>query len=1124
MKRILYFFLLLSLCFKLKVSAQSLSSQLIDRESSEPIAYASVFFSKTSIGTTSDTRGNFSLNMSGLREVDLVVSHLGYELLSLKLKSPADLPAVIYLNRIEKKLKEVEITEKYAANRKRLLRKFKRAFLGQSPNQKKTKILNPEVLVLREQKDTIFAESLAALEVRNEALGYQIQFFLKDFQLNKNQDLSYKGEVFFEELLLEDKNLKKALKKRKKSFRISPKHFFSTLFLDELKNSEYEVKYNPPRAEGERAYFQPISFSELDIRRGRDVDTLYLDGQLGIVDIGEKNSWSAFRGENKHPISIIRSLSGYYLVSKSGNLLNPEDIEEYGSWTKLRVAELLPLDYNPGPKSFEPSYRLIDSLKAYQEIRPREKLFVHLNKYNFFSGEEIWFRAYLMDAMNHSLQSPSQVYHVELIDPKGKLIDSLSFHSAKANWGKFSLKPGIASGQYLIRAYTHYMKNRPQSYFFQEYIDIWGKEEEEESITSPSSLTEKQTMDEARSRLSFFPEGGKLIEGQENILAFRLAGLSTNSRSTEVVVEDENRNFISSASLDHKGFGSFSFLPEKGKSYKAYLKENGRGTYSELPPIQEAGFRLRVINNDADFFRIKIAHSKEDALEDAFLLAHVRGALSLFIDDIEAGQIINIPKNTLITGLVEFSLFDADGELKAQRLAFNESGLAQEILEISNEGQSLSGGEIEIGLILSDSLKTPGETQLSLSVTETLFDLQEGSSIAPYLLLESDLGMMPGSMAHFFPLNKANRKSLDLFLMSWQGKLYDWNEILSEKESLAYLPETGIKIKGYTLDGANPKKKIASSLMVNTLSESLFLEESQSDESGYFEFEAPLFLDSTLFIVQARKGNQKTESDKVKLDGRRDVEIEFLSEARPEIKLPQTKKLKQRNSLWEEYARENAIAAQAAMDLLLDTVEIEARRGPDSRLYDAFNLNELDFVPQDMRGLSLLSMLKPGSRYEVDRIENEMYYLYWDRGLPQRTKVTFLINGMVTKYLGFQAFSADLIDYIGIYGPVIVVQGRRNGPRSMEKLLKQGIKSFFHPGFHEGEKQFSLLAKNSTSPLKRSHAIHWEAEVKFDAEGKAKIKVPLHENTQSISIKAEGMSADGKPISGSKRIDLGKKE
>ncbi|MEM8891895.1 MAG: carboxypeptidase-like regulatory domain-containing protein, partial [Bacteroidota bacterium] len=561
MKKSLYFFLLLSLSFRLQLSAQSLSSQLIDRESSEPIAYASVFFSKTSLGTTSDTNGNFRLNMAGLREVDLVVSHLGYELYSLKLKSPKDLPAVIYLNRVEKKLDEVEITDKYGANRKKLLRKFERAFLGQSPNRKKTKILNPEVLILQEREDSIFAESLGALEVQNDALGYQVQFYLKDFILSKNQDLRYKGEVFFEKLELSEKNLRKAGKKRKKSYEISPKHFFSSLFLEKLKKGDYLIKHNPPRGQGEIDFFEPISYEDLDIRRGKFVDTLVLEGQLGIVNKGAKTSWASFKGENKHPISIIRSLSGIYLVSKSGNLLNPEDIEEYGAWTKVRVADLLPLDYDPGIQRVEASYQLIDSLSAYLDERPREKLFVHLNKYNFFSGEEIWFRAYLMDAVYHGENSPSEVYYIDLIDPEGKKIDSLSFHIAKSNSGKFPLKPGLTSGQYLIRAYTHHMRNRSQAYFFQEYIDIWGKEEKED-IAMPSSPINGGGSELMSSRLSFYPEGGKLIEGQENTLAFRLASFNVNSSNTEVVVEDENRTRITSANLDPEGFGSLSFLPK----------------------------------------------------------------------------------------------------------------------------------------------------------------------------------------------------------------------------------------------------------------------------------------------------------------------------------------------------------------------------------------------------------------------------------------------------------------------------------------------------------------------------------------------------------------------------------
>ncbi|MEM6805820.1 MAG: hypothetical protein AAF696_30765, partial [Bacteroidota bacterium] len=858
-------------------------------------------------------------------------------------------------------------------------------------------------------------------------------------------------------------------------------------------------------------------------RKGIKTDTLFLDGYLAIVNKRLTSFWNRFKQKNKYPSSVLRSLSGYFLVSKNGILLNPEEIEEYGYWTRLRVAELLPLDYSLDPMRLEPSYELIDSLNAYTEDRAREKIFLHLNKYNYFGGEEIWFRAYLMDAKKHGINSPSQVYHVELIDPKGQIIDSLSFHSAKSNWGKFQLKPGLLSGRYLIRAYTNYMRNRPQAYFFQAYRYIWGKSEEEESQKVLSTHLEEESTHPGLPELRFYPEGGKLIEGQENIMAIRLAKSSPLSEPTEIIITDENNSQVSSSLLSSEGMGSISLSPQKGKVYKAYIKGSSQKANASIPPIDTTGFRLRVINNDSDFFRIKISHTDAAALNGAFLLAHVRGALSLFIDEVEAGQIINVPKNTLITGLVEFSLFNAKGELEARRLAFNEFGLPKEVLEINSLGQSLSGNRITLGLTLTDSLKTPGETQLSLAVTDPLFDVQQGSSIAPYVLLESDLGLLAGSMAKFFPLTKENRKALDLFLMAWDGPIYDWQEILSEKEELAFPPEQGIRVQGYTLDGANPKNKIEASVMINTLSESFFIEESRSDSSGYFEFETPLFLDSTIFVVQARKGTQKANEQKTKLSGRRDVEIEFLAEEKPEIKFPTPTYVQETNRSWEQYAQDNALAAQKELDLLLDTVDIEARRGPDLRLYDIYDLNELDYVHQDTRGLTLLSALQPRSRYEYDYRDQKLYYLTYFRGQPQRFEVTFVINGLVSSYLTYQGLSADLIDYIGIYGVTIVVQSRRNGPRSMEKLLDQGIKSYFHPGFHDGKEEYSAVAhsaQNSKPAPLRSHAIHWEAEVQFDATGNASLEVLIPKECRELFIKAEGLTPEGKPISSTKLINL----
>ncbi len=75
------------LLFITRLSAQniSFSGTIQDGHSKEPISYASVYFSKSVIGKTSDSAGNFTFNIPHFLKDTLVVSYVGYELFKLPL-------------------------------------------------------------------------------------------------------------------------------------------------------------------------------------------------------------------------------------------------------------------------------------------------------------------------------------------------------------------------------------------------------------------------------------------------------------------------------------------------------------------------------------------------------------------------------------------------------------------------------------------------------------------------------------------------------------------------------------------------------------------------------------------------------------------------------------------------------------------------------------------------------------------------------------------------------------------------------------------------------------------------------------------------------------------------------
>jgi len=73
---------------------------------------------------------------------------------------------------------------------------------------------------------------------------------------------------------------------------------------------------------------------------------------------------------------------------------------------------------------------LMDSLvkpmpaASIDSIRIIEKVYIHTDRNFYYPGNDIWFRAYLIDASDRLLSNNTNNLHVELISPFSKIIIS----------------------------------------------------------------------------------------------------------------------------------------------------------------------------------------------------------------------------------------------------------------------------------------------------------------------------------------------------------------------------------------------------------------------------------------------------------------------------------------------------------------------------------------------------------------------------------------------------------------------------------------------------------------------------------------------------------------------------
>ncbi|HEY5917115.1 MAG TPA: carboxypeptidase-like regulatory domain-containing protein [Chryseolinea sp.] len=468
----------LALC----VSAQSvIKGKVLDDKTGQPLPYASVYINYTTIGTNSDDKGAFALNVApGIH--DLVVSFVGYLPHQAKVTLLEDQVIELTVRLSLSPMKEIQITAKRDAQWDKQVEKFTKLFLGNSSNSKLCRILNPWVLSFPETTAGAFtAQATDALVVENLSLGYRVTYELKNFTV-ANANYLVAGYVRFQELVSNDSVLtKKWTDKRKNAYEGSSRHLFKSIIeqcVDEEQFDLFEDRSNLTNVVRIANFI-----SNLD-------KTIFAYSMKGKVMPGPRpyiysvNLPSRvevhYRGKNANatvypdvpfPVSWIEA-TGPILVFHDGTVLNPLKMTMLGAMFELRVADLLPNNYQPEHE--------VATYKNPLERKPLSKLtyltekpYLQTDRSYYYPEEVVWFKGYMNYYSRLLKDSLSHVLYVDLVDKAGNVkLDRRFPITANTIAGDFSLPSYLESGDYTLHAYTRWMLNFDPTYLFKKPIKI----------------------------------------------------------------------------------------------------------------------------------------------------------------------------------------------------------------------------------------------------------------------------------------------------------------------------------------------------------------------------------------------------------------------------------------------------------------------------------------------------------------------------------------------------------------------------------------------------------------------------------------------------------------------------
>jgi len=315
--------------------SQKIFGVILDGNTNNPIEGVSIYFDNTTIGTTTNDKGEFSLEYKKGFETSLVFSFIGYETIIYDEFDSGE-KMEIYLYESNEVLDEVLITSKNAWSRELKLKEFLKHYLGESNNGKSCRILNKDDIILRydKSKKQLTARANSPILIKNNNLKYLITVELDHFEVNyssvsknkKRLNLSYvfySGANFYKSL--QDNPTKKTLEKRKEAYEGSVLHFMRAIAQENLKKDGYRIYLGDNPVNSNRFIkVSPIENSNnVYVKLKSKLNILYKRGQQ----------------------SSVENFVDEFYIDHFGNHSPSEQVRFGGNLGKQRMGDALPLDF-----------------------------------------------------------------------------------------------------------------------------------------------------------------------------------------------------------------------------------------------------------------------------------------------------------------------------------------------------------------------------------------------------------------------------------------------------------------------------------------------------------------------------------------------------------------------------------------------------------------------------------------------------------------------------------------------------------------------------------------------------------------------------------------------------------
>ena len=498
---------------------------------------------------------------------------------------------------------------------------------------------------------------------------------------------------------------------------------------------------------------------------------------------------------------------------------------------------------------------LRQALERGSAAQVQEKVYVHTDNQCYFVGDTLWYKAYVVRADDLRPTDMSRLLYVELLSPDGLLVERQRIVVSPTGYtcGQFALRDSLYSGYYELRAYTRWMLNfnvrqhrhrRDDTWWFynrqmaNDYFRVWdglysrvfpvyskpetaGDYDARRMYQRPKTRLPRVKKDDLQ--VTFYPEGGHLLQGVENRVAFEAKDQHGEALSVKGTIETADGQVLD-IKTEYMGRGTFLVTPGS-RRLKARFHWHDKEWTADLPKAEEGGAAIRLddggqltissrnLPGDKAYglsvmCRGRLVHFEELGAGGSSITRDSRDSRDSRESSIaresressESSELnIRLPYSSLPTGVNELTLFGSDGRIWADRLFFVNHHDHDSLLITSDISATHTYAPYEQASVEVRLAGVSGPTTFSLAIHDTSTDepTYDDGNVMTGLLLSSDLRGFVARPAHYFEADDdLHRRHLDLLMMVQGWRKYKWQELADTTRQLRYQPETTLTIEG----------------------------------------------------------------------------------------------------------------------------------------------------------------------------------------------------------------------------------------------------------------------------------------------------------------------------------------